>query len=247
MSAGSAGALVCGFFDLAGGLGGLAWELGDRGGLLLLGEEVRAADVDVSADDDVTRTTLTAAGEKVEASLAPRVEPVAPGGPAGAKPPGGKVEMALCFAAVQGPGGRSAQCAGHLSRWQRNPAGEGTFRHLAVEAPEGALVLAVSIGPPGAAHGEEEAAAWLLDAEGGHTAFGESLLSTQYDEAGRQTRVGLELWPAGEEQTSRAAATRGAGTRLGGTDAGEAGVSGALLRCSVEGSAGLGSYLIARG
>jgi len=82
--------------------------------------------------------------------------------------------------------------------------GAGTFRHLAIEAADGSLILVVAQGPAGASgHGEEETAAWTLDPEGGATAFGEALLSTQYDVGGNPTRLGLELWPEGEEQTVR--------------------------------------------
>jgi hypothetical protein len=247
MSEGSAGALVCGFFDLAGGVGGLAWELGARGGLLLSGDEVRTAEPEISEEDGETGIVLTAGNEELRAKLAPRVSPVSPSGPSGAKPPGGPLEAALCSATVRAAkAGRSRQCSGHLTRWEGDPAAGGTLRHLAVEGPEGSLLLVVSVGKPDAPHGEEEAAGWLLDPEGGCSSFAESLLSTQFDEAGRLTRFGIELWREGDEQADRAAATRGAGTRLGGTEDDEA-VSAALMGCSVGGNAGLASYLLRRG
>lgn len=248
MSAERAGGLICGFFDLPGGLGGLAWELGERGGLVLSGEQVSDGEVEISERDGRTEIALTAPGGKLEASLAPRVDPLSPKGPDGSPPPGGGLEAALCTAAVRGPGsGRSRQCTGHLSRWRKDPSARaGTFRHLAVEAPEGALIVVVSVGASGAAHGEEEIAAWLLGAEGGASAYGEALLSTQYDDTGSQMRMGLELWPQGTDQTDRAVATRGAGTALG-VEAGEGAISAALMRCSVDGAEGLGSYLIRRG
>jgi hypothetical protein len=137
--------------------------------------------------------------------------------------------------------GRTLQCFGHVSRWSADPSdGTGIFRHLAIERSDGALILVVARGE-GAEHGAEKTAAWLLDREGGFTAFSEALLSTQYDKAGRHTRAGLELWPDEEEVPPM----RAAGTRLGGTDAD--GLSAAFLRCSSEGSEGLGSYLIGRG
>jgi hypothetical protein len=248
MSAERAGGLVCGFFDLAGGLGGLAWELGSRGGLVLSADEVRPAEVEISEGEGKTEIGLATAEGKLEATLTPRVAPVNPKRPDQPAPPGGELQAALCSAAIGGPAaGRSRQCSGHLSRWPQDPsAGTGAFRHLAVEAPEGALILVVSVGAPGAAHGEEEVCAWLLGAEGGESAYGEAFLSTQYDEAGRQTRMGLELWPQGTEQVDRAGATRGAGTALGPAAAGGA-ISAALMHCSVEGTNGLGSYLIRRG
>jgi len=160
------------------------------------------------------------------------------------------LQAAICTATVRSNGwGRTFQCPGHLSRWASDPLeGTGRFRHLAVDAAEGSLLLLCSGGAPGIDdHGEEEAAAWLLDSEGGITAFGEALLSSQYDDAGRPTRIGVELWPEGEEQTARAGATRAAGTRLGGTEAASPGVTAALFRCSTEGTEGLGRYLIWRG
>jgi hypothetical protein len=189
-------------------------------------------------------------GAEVEAMLVPSPGTVEPRSAEGAEPPGGALEAAICTATIRSKGwGRTFQSPGHLSRWAADPLeGAGLFRHLAVEAAEGSLLLLCSRGAPGAKnHSEEEAAAWLLEPEGGAVTFGEAFLSTQYDEAGRQTRAGLELWPEGEEQTTRAAATRAAGTRLGGTGAADPGVTAALLRCSTEGTEGLGGYLIWRG
>jgi hypothetical protein len=115
-----------------------------------------------------------------------------------------------------------------------------------VEGGEGSLLLVAAHGDAGAAgHGDERTVGWLLDGEGESSAFAESLISTQYDANGRPTRAGLELWPQGEEEAMiRSAATRAAATRLGGVE--KDGVSAALLRCTTEGSEGLGSYLIWR-
>jgi hypothetical protein len=243
-------AIVCGFSDLAAGLGGLAWRLGERGGLLLSSNEVQEADVGFTPEDDGVRLEMRTESAEVEAILAPSAGTVEPRSPEGDEPPGGALEAAICTATIRSKGwGKSFQCPAHLSRWAADPLeGAGRFRHLAVGGAEGSLLLLCSRGAPGAeTHGEEEAAAWLLEHEGGAVTFGEAFLSTQYDEAGRQTRVGLELWPEGEEQTTRAAATRAAGTRLGGTEPADEGVTAALLRCSTEGAEGLGGYLIWRG
>lgn len=250
MSGGGPAAIVCGFSDLAAGLGGLAWELGGRGGLVLNGNEVQEAEVGIAPQGDGVRLEMRTKDAEVEATLVPTPGTVKPRSPGGAEPPGGALEAAICTATIRSRGwGRTLQCPGHLSRWASDPLGDaGRFRHLAVEAAERSLLLLCSRGAPGAEHhSQEEAAAWLLDPEGGVVTFGEALLSTQYDEAGRQTRAGLELWPEGEEQTARAAATRAAGTRLGGTEPADQGVTAALLRCSTEGTEGLGSYLIWRG
>jgi hypothetical protein len=250
MSGGGPAAIVCGFSDLAAGLGGLAWELGGRGGLVLNGNEVQKAEVGIWPEGEGVRLEMHTKGAEVEATLVPSPGTVELRALGGAEPPGGALEAAICTATIRSRGwGRTLQCPGHLSRWAADPlGGAGRFRHLAVEAAERSLLLLCSLGAPGdESHGEEEAAAWLLEPEGGAVTFGEALLSTQYDEAGRQTRAGLELWPEGEEQTARAAATRAAGTRLGGTEPADPGMTAALLRFSTEGADGLGSYLIWRG
>jgi hypothetical protein len=250
MSDGEPAAIVGGFSDLAAGLSGLAWQLGGSGGLLLGRNEVQEAEVGFFPEDEGIRLEMRSEGAEVEARLAPRPGPVEPRSPGGSEPPGGTLEAAICSATVRSKArGRTFQCPGHLSRWADDPLeGAGRFRHLTVEGAEGSLLLVCSRGDPGAEnHGDEEAAAWLLKPEGGAVTFGEALLSTQYDGAGRPTRAGLELWPEGEEQTTRAAATRAAGTRLGGTEPADEGVTAALLSCSTEGAEGLGGYLIWRG
>ena len=238
----SGGPLVCGFSDIASGLGGLAWRLAGGGGLLLNGGEVAAAEAEISGDDQSPVLKLEAGGTTVEAELAPHTEPAA------LEPAEGKaateVRAATCSATVKHDG-RTVQCPGHLSAWEKDPLeGAGTFRHLAIEAQDGSLMLVLALGLPGAeGHGDEETEAWTLDAEGSATAFGEALLSTQYDGAGSPTRLGLELWPQGEEQTVRAAATRPSATRIGGTDDG---LSAALFRTHTDGTEGIGSYLVWR-
>jgi hypothetical protein len=240
-------ALVCGFSDLSAGLGGLAWELGGRGGLLLSDNAVRKADVNYFQDGEELRVSMTCEGTEVELTLTPSAEEVSLQTPAGAEPPGGPLEARICTATVRSKGwGRTFQCPGHLSRWTADPSEDaGRFRHLAVGGAEGSLLLVCARGEPGAAeHGEEEVAAWLLDSEGGSSGFEEALLSTQYRNGDGPTRVGLELWPQGEDQSVRAAAMRAAGTRLGGSENEK--VSAVLLRCSTEGTEGPGSYLIVR-
>jgi hypothetical protein len=243
-------AIVCGFSDLAAGVGALAWGLGGRGGLLLSGNEVEEAEVGISPEGQGVRLAMRTEGAEVEATLVPSPGLVELRSPGGTEPPGGVLEAAICTATIRSKGrGRTLQSPGHLSRWAADPLeSAGRFRHLAVEAAERSQLLLCSRGASGVRrHGEEDAAAWLLGPEGGAVTFGEALLSTQYDDFGRQTRFGVELWPEGEERTARAAATRAAGTRLGGTEAVDEGVSAALLRCSTEGAQGLGGYLIWRG
>lgn len=243
-------AIVGGFSDLASGLGGLAWQLGGNGGLLLASDEVDEAEVGFSPEGEGMRIELRAEGVEVEAVLVPTAGMVEPQSSDGAEPPGGALTAAICRGTIRSKGwGRSFQCPGHLSRWAADPlAGAGRFRHLAVEAAEGSLLLLCSRGAAGIEdHGEEESAAWQLDGEGGIGPFDEAMLSTQYRDDGGPTRIGLELWPAGEDQSVRGAALRAAGTRVGGTDPADEGVTATLLSCSTEGTEGLGYYLIWRG
>lgn len=239
--AGSGGALICGFSDLAAGIGGLAWQLGEPGGLVLDDAGVHPAEVELSRDAEGLELRLSSPAGEAQARLAPRTGRRALETASGSEPPGGRLEAAVCTAEVSVGARRNLRCFGHLSSWDQDPSnGAGAFRHLAIERPDGSLLLVTTRGETGTEHGDEETASWLLDSEGGFSAFGEALLSTQYDSEGRATRAGLELWPAGEE----APPMRAAGTRLGGSDGG--GLTASLLSCSTEGNRGLGSYLIRR-
>jgi hypothetical protein len=243
----SAGAVVCGFSDLASGVGGVGWNLPAPGGLLMSDLKVVAADAELSRADGIVTLGLRAGSEQVEATLAPRADPAELLGADGSDPPGGSLEAAACTATVRSEGGgRALECFGQLSRWAGVPLeGAGIFRHLAVEGADGSLLVLTARGGPGTvAHGDEQAAAWLIDEDGQASSFAEALLSTQYDDQGRHTRVGLELWPSADEE---ARPTRAAGTRIGGTEAPASGVAAALFRCSAEGAESLGSYLIWRG
>jgi hypothetical protein len=121
--------------------------------------------------------------------------------------------------------------------------GAAIFRHIAVEAADGTIVCTAT-GPPGAAgHGDERADA-ALRAGDEDVGFEEALISTQYDGAGDPTRFGLELWPPDADQTTRAAATRVAGSLLGGARSG--GVWAGLFRCHTDGHEGIGGYLLWR-
>ncbi len=161
MSDGGSAAIVCGFSDLAAGVGGVAWELGGRGGLLLNSNEVQEAEVGISPEGEGVRLEMRTKGAEVEATLVPSPGTVEPRSPGEAEPPGGALEAAICTATVRSKGwGRTFQCPGHLSRWAADPLeGAGRFRHLAIEAAEGSLLLLCSRGAPGAeSHGDEEAA-----------------------------------------------------------------------------------------
>jgi hypothetical protein len=241
-----AGALVCGFGDLEAGLGGIAWSFAGGGGLLLSDGQVAEAEAELAPGESGGQELRLRRGDlEVSATLAPRGETLPLKDSEGRDAAGGQLAAAACEATVRSSGGgQTLACAGHLSRWSGDPLeGAGTFRHLAIDS-EGSLLIIAAQGPPGAkGHDEEATGAWLLDGAAA-SAFGESLISTQYDASGSPTRIGLELWPQGEGQTSRAAATRGSGSRIGGGDFGS--LSAALLRCHTEGVEGLGSYLVWR-
>src|SRR5215216_6155042 len=101
-------------------------------------------------------------------------------------------------------------------------AGAAIFRHIAIEAPNGATIVCWSAGAEGIpGHGEERTSA-VIHAEEGRVPYEEALISTQYDASGDPTRIGLELWLADADQTSRAAATRVSGSLLGGSRTGGA-------------------------
>ena len=117
------------------------------------------------------------------------------------------------------------------------------MRHLVIPAPnDGLLVFSARRDPGADDHSAERGLAWRLDPEGHASPFAEALLSTQYDDAGRQTRAGLELWPGESDSPPH----RAAGVVLGGQVANGERVSAALLHSSAEGTTGLGSYLIWR-
>src|SRR5262245_50299664 len=165
MSSGeSGGSLVCGFSDMASGLGGLAWNLAGGGALLLSNGEVAAAEPEISFEGETSNLRLVSPEISVDAALAPHTAPP----PLEPAAPGGEVRAATCTATVEADG-RKLNCPGHLTRWDRDPLeGAGTFRHLAIEGVDGSLILLMALGPPDTAgHGEEETAAWTLDPEGG--------------------------------------------------------------------------------
>ena len=239
--------LVCGFADEGTGLGGVAWRSGDAGGgLLANGGAVEEASAQLTPQDDGSvQLTLDAGESRCTVLLSPKAGATALAD-GDARPPAGEPSAAICRARVELSGAgpkRSLECLGHLTRWDEDPLpGAELVRHLAIPAPDGGLLVLVGRGEPGGSgHDAEQYGAWILDGEGGARPFAEALLSTQYDEAGRQTRAGLELWPVGAE----APPMRAAGTVLG-EAAVRDGVQAALLESSAEGFAGRGSYLIWR-
>jgi hypothetical protein len=235
-------ALLCGFGDVAAGIGGLAWDLGESGALLLDKGEVRPATFAIEEGGDAFALAITADDGSVEVTLRPQMAVIRDSD--GTNPVG--FRAMACVAEVRSKAGtQTLECSGQISRWTGSPLeGVGTFRHLAIEGADGSQLIATSQGEPGSSgHGEEDTSGWLLGSEDG-ASFEETLISTQYNGGGAPTRIGLELWPEDADHASRAGAVRVAGCVLGGIDAG--GTWAGLFRCHTDGTEGLGSYLLWR-
>jgi hypothetical protein len=117
-------------------------------------------------------------------------------------------------------------------------------RSIAVAFADGSILALRAARPQGADdHGSEEIVAAAADADGALTEFREPLLSTQYDDSGRQLRATLELWPEAEEPLPpiRAAGSVVCGTSL---SDGERRIDLAIFRWSMDGKPGLGRYEI---
>ena len=229
---------ICGFGDPAAGLGGLAWDLGEPGALLLNDGRLDAASFALEEGGDAATLGLTAGDATIEATLSPRTAEL-PLGDAG------DLTVVVGVADV-GPkdGSQSFQCPGQISRWNSDPlADAGTFRHVAIDAGDESFVVVEAFGKPGADHGEERTDAWLIRGED-ESRFEDAFVSTQYGGEAEPTRFGLELWPEEAERASRAAATRVAAAPLGGIRVGRAWAG--LFRCQTDGILGLGSYLLWR-
>ncbi len=118
-------------------------------------------------------------------------------------------------------------------------------RSIAIAFSDGGLLGMRAARPRGATdHGDEEVVAALVDSSGEVVQVREPLLSTHYDEAGRQVRATLELWPEREAEPSpplRAAGSIVCGTSL---PVGERRLNVAFFRWSMDGRPGLGRYEI---
>jgi hypothetical protein len=233
---------ACGFGDFATGLGGLAWDVGEPAALLLSAGEARSASFALEEGGDASTLEIRAGDATVEATLTPETAAIPLGGETGRI----GFEVVACAAEVRFAGDtQTSRCPGHLSRWAGDPLeGASIFRHLVIGDGNTRLLVAEARGESGASgHGDELSEAWLLDGEE-MTRFEDSFISTQYDAEGEPTRLGLELWPEEAERASRAAATRVAGSALGGVTTGATWAG--LFRCHIDGSEGMGSYLLWR-
>lgn len=232
------GFFICGFGDPASGIGGLAWDFGEPGALLLTEGKAQSATFALEEGGDSATLEITAADAALEATVSPRTAEI-PLGDAG------NLTVLVCVADVSPKdGSQSVQCPGQISRWGADPTeGAGTFRHLAIDAGDQSWLVVVSRGEPGAEHGDERSSAWMIRGEE-ETRFEDTFVTTQYDGDGDPTRFGLELWPEEAERASRAAATRVAAATLGGVRLG--GAWAGLFRCETDGILGVGSYLLWR-
>jgi hypothetical protein len=238
-------AIVCGFGDVAAGLGGLAWDIGEPGAALLSQGEAHRATFAIEQGGDAATVEITAGDLAIEATLAPHTTEVPLVDRDGHDPHG--LRFSACAAEVRSAGGNQTfRCPGYIARWSANPVeGAGTFRQIAIERGDESFLIVTAVGQPGSeGHGEERTSGWLLEGESA-TPFEESLISTQYDDSGKPTRLGLELWAEDADQSSRAAATRVSGSSLGVVTSGA--TSAGLLSCHLDGTEGVGSYLLWRG
>src|SRR3954454_12803640 len=233
------GFFVCGFGDPAAGIGALAWDFGEPGGLLLTGSGIEPATFALEEGGDAVTMEVTGGEAALEATLSPRTAAIPLNGAGG-------LSTLVCVAdVIPRDGSQSLRCAGQISRWDSDPLeGTGTFRHLAIDPGDESLLLVESRGDRGAEHGEERSGGWLIRGEE-DTRFDDAFVSTQFGDAGEPPRFGLELWPQDSERSSRAAATRVSASPLGGITAGS--IWAGLFRCDTDGVLGLGSYLLWRG
>ena len=244
MNGDARGALVCGFADVAAGIGGLAWDIGEPGAVLLSEGRAQPASFAMEEGGDAASLEISAGDLTLEADLAPHTAEVPLADLEGGDPGGRR--FSACAAEVRsGEGSQTFRCSGYIARWSSNPVEDGAvFRHLAVERGDESFLVAIALGRPGAAgHGEEQVDGWLLEGESAGP-FEETLVSTQYDGAGRPTRLGMELWPQDADQSSRAAAVRVSGSSLGVVESGHSAAG--LFGCHVDGTEGFGSYLLWR-
>lgn len=119
-----------------------------------------------------------------------------------------------------------------------------TLRVLSGRLEDGRLLLLAAARPAGAeGHDAEGTAAAIVDPEGGVSEIEEVLLSTEYAEDGRIRRVGLELYPPGEDYPHRGAADALDAER---SEAGGHRTDSAAMALRLDGVAGSARYEIVR-
>jgi hypothetical protein len=236
-------------FDFADPERGLSGTLRPSGAAILFDhDDVLAASADAAAqlgDGLDASATLEIDGVAVQLELSQLGEPVSLGGGRA-----GTEELAVCR--VLGELRREGEpqqvaCLGIRSDAvsEADPDQVTLTRSIAVVFSDGGLLALRAARPNGATdHGDEEVTAALLDPSGELMQVREPLLSTHYDEAGRQVRATLELWP--EQETEPRPPLRAAGSIVCGTSlpVGERRLDVAFFRWSMDGRPGLGRYEI---
>jgi hypothetical protein len=240
MSSSPSHALTCGFADPGRAVAAACWRRGEESGGLVMAEGA-VSPAQVEFEDKPAAVRLRAYADDASVTAELRVHTlVLPAGP-GAYPDPRIGEAEVEF--EQRCATRSIVCPAQVTRWSSDPLeGNDLVRHLALPLADDGELICVARRQTGATeHGDEEMGAWRLSAEEETVGeFEEVLLSTQYDRKGRPTRVGLELWPRGDEL----GAMRPAGVAIGAVETERCSL--ALLDTSSEGYKGIGSYLIWR-
>ena len=127
---GSTRGFICGFGDVQAGIGGLAWDLGEPGALLLNQGEVRQASFALEHDLETVTVEITAEADTVAATLAPQRTLV--DHPSAENPVEFKATASLAEVRPKG-GGQTIECTGQVSEWIGDPLeGAGVLRHVAV-------------------------------------------------------------------------------------------------------------------
>lgn len=162
----------------------------------------------------------------------------------------GAEELAVCHVRGEVRRGGDAQtisCLGIRSDAVSDPDPQDVSltRAIAIAFGDGGILALRGARPRGASeHGDEELSVAIADAEGELTLIREPLLSTHYDERGRQLRATLELWPereGGPHPPLRVAGSIVCGSSL---PLGEHRLDLAFFRWSMDGRPGLGRYEI---
>ena len=164
----------------------------------------------------------------------------------------GAEELQVCRVLGElGRGGDRDELACLGIRYSGTPAPDfsrlALVRSIAIAFGDGGLLALRAARPREAqGHGDEEVSAVVCDPEAGIAEIDEVLLSTQYDEAGRQVRANLEMWEAGD---GPGAPLRAAGAIVCGTSLalGEQRLNLAFFRWSMGGRPGLGRYEVLAG
>lgn len=215
-------------------------------GAIMLGEDVvAAAPIPAGGLDPLSAGApllLETERGRLEVELGPTGEPIVFAGELTGRREARLVEIEGEL--VEGDRTVRLDCSGVLHSRAEEPDAGSLRRDLTVILADGGLLCVATARPAGSdRHSEEEAVA-AISHPGGYIEFEEALISTEYDEAGRQRRATLELWPA----TDQVAVLHGAGSVVTGCTAKLASgvVNTALFRWSLDGHLGMGRYEITR-